>query len=227
MSELPTGDAEGEALPTYVYWDYCCPFCYVGERRLARLRSERSLDVHWRPFEIHPGLPEEGIPVKELGYAPDRWTRMVRLVEEQAEELGLPLEIPSFVPRTRGPLQAAAFAQDVGGEAFGELHRALFRAYFADGRNIGRRPVLLEVAEEAGVDREGLENALEDERYADELRQVREETERYEITGTPTFLFGPYKVVGAAPMEVMREAATRAAGGEEGAPDPQEETGPC
>lgn len=206
-----------EPVHVYVYWDYSCPFSYVATRRLGRLAEERELELHWRPFEVHPGLPEEGIPAKELGYAPDRWARTLESVEEMAREEGMEIEVPSFVPRTSDPLQAALFARDLGEEPFRRLHGALFRALFAEGRNVGRRGTVLEVAEEAGVDREGLERALEDERYADELRQVRAETERYDIDGTPTALFGRFKVVGAAPVDVMGEAADRAAEDESGA----------
>ncbi len=202
---------EDDTVRAYVYWDYSCPFSYVACHRLRRLRDERPLEMNWRPFEVHPGLPEEGIPARELGYAPDQWSRLLDAVSEMAEEEGLELEVPDFVPRTSVALQAALFAADFGADAFDRLHRAMFRAFFVDGRNIGRRETVLDVAESVEVDPEGLERALEDERYADELRRVHAESDRYDIDGTPTVLFGRHKVVGAAPMEVLREAAGRAA----------------
>lgn len=199
-------------VPVFVYWDYSCPFCYVGARRLERLARERELRVAWRPLEIHTGVPAEGLPVKEAGFAPDRWAEIVESLDRMAREEGMELEVPSFIARTDEALQAALFAQDLGDEPFQRLHRALFRAYFVDEVNIGRRDRLLEVADEAGVDPEALAEALEDERYEDELRRAREEAARYEVTGTPTFLFDRHKVVGAAPVDVLREAADRAAG---------------
>lgn len=202
---------EREPVRGYVYWDYSCPFSYVASHRLRRLAGERPLELHWRPFEVHPGLPEEGIPARELGYAPDQWSRLLDSVSGMAEEEGLELSVPDFVPRTSAALEAALFAADVGADAFDRLHPALFRAFFVEGRNIGRRETVIDVAESAGVDPEGLERALEDERYTDELRRVHAETDRYDIDGTPTVLFGRHKVVGAAPMRVLREAADRAA----------------
>lgn len=201
-----------EPVRVYAYWDYSCPFSRVAAHRIRRLGDERPLSVSWRPYEVHPGLPEGGIPAKELGYGPDDWSRLLEAVDEMARDEGLELDVPSFVPRTSEPLQAALFARDVGRQAFARLHRALFRAFFAEGVNIGRREAVLEVAERAEVDREGLSRALEDERYLDELRRVRAEADRYDIDGTPSFLFGRYKVVGAAPMDVLREAAERASG---------------
>lgn len=199
------------SVPVFVYWDYSCPFCYVGTHRLERLADERELQVAWRPLELHTGIPAEGLPVKEAGFAPDRWAEIVESLDRLAREEGIELEVPSFVARTGEALQAALFAQDLGDEAFRRLHRALFRAYFQEGVNIGRRDRLLEIADGAGVDPEALSEALDDERYDDELRRAREEAVQYDVSGTPTFLFGRHKVVGAAPMDVLREAADRAA----------------
>lgn len=204
-------------VPVFVYWDYSCPFSYVGAHRLERLSRERPLRVAWRPLEIHTGVPAEGLPVKEAGFAPDRWAEIVEGLERLAEEEGIDLEVPSFIARTDEALQAALFAQDLGDEAFRRLHRSLFRAYFVDGVNIGRRDRVLTIAGDVDVDPEGLSEALEDERYADELRRAREEAARYEVSGTPTFLFGRHKVVGAAPVDVLREAAERAGTDQAGA----------
>lgn len=194
----------------YAYWDYGCPFSYLVEHRLERIRPEEELEVVWRPMEIRPGIPGEGLPVKEAGFPPDRWAEITRHLLELARETGQDLDPPSFLVNSRDALQAAVFAQDVGKESFRSLHRSIFRAYFVEGRNIGDRNTLLDVAEGAGADREALGAALEDGRYEDELQAVRREAERYEITGTPTLLFHRHKVVGCAPTSVLRDAAARA-----------------
>lgn len=203
----------------FFYGDYVCPFSYVADARLRRLRdSEPDLGIHWRPLSIHPAVPSDGLPVEQLGYDPGEWKRVAREIREQAGEVGIPVQVPDFVANSHEALQAAEFAKDVGREAFRAAHRALFRAYMVEGRNLGRRDVLLSVCEDAGLDREALEGALDDDRYADELRRVEREAERYDIEGTPTLLFGRHKLVGAAPLDVMRDAAERARGEGEGAP---------
>lgn len=215
--------AAGTDVRVFLYGDYVCPFSYVADARLRQLQSiGGGFDLRWRPLAIHPAVPSDGLPVEELGYAPDEWARIRREVREQAEETGVDLELPDFVANSHEALQAAEFAKDVGRESFRRAHRALFRAYFVEGRNLGRRDVLLEVCEGAGLDRQGLENALDDDRYADELRRAEEEASRYDIEGTPTILFGRHKVVGAAPADVMEDALGRARR-ETGAPEEAEE----
>lgn len=223
-TEEPSGSGTtGAGVQVFLYGDYVCPFSYVADARLRRLRSDvGGFELRWRPLSIHPAVPSDGLPVEELGYAPDEWARIRREVREQAEEADVELDLPDFVANSHEALQAAEFAKDVGREAFNRTHRALFRAYFVNGRNLGRRDALLEVCEQAGLDRRGLENALEDDRYAEELRRAEEEASRYDIEGTPSILFGRHKVVGAAPADVMKEALDRARR-ESGTPPEQEE----
>lgn len=205
------GRDAGGRVQVYFYGDYVCPFSYVEDARVREVvRGEEGVDLHWRPLPIHPAVPSDGLPADELGYAPDEWSRIRREVREQAEAAGVPLEMPDFVANSRGALQAAEFAKDVAPDAFRRVHRALFQAFFVDGRNLGETAVLLDVCEEAGLDRRALETALEDDRYAEELAIAEREASRYGIEGTPTVLFGRHKVVGAAPSDVLRDALDRA-----------------
>lgn len=190
--------------------------------RLDRLRTERPVEVAWRPLltrpEPRPGEPggpggagEAPAAEERRGGSPGEPEALPAELRDAARELGLPLRPPARRPDPRPGLEAAEFARDLGAAAFRLAQEALFRACFERGLDIGDREVLLTVAEEAGLDREGLEAALEDGRYRSELEAVLEEAERYGIPGTPTLLFGRFKLVGAAPLEEMRRAADRAA----------------
>ena len=207
-----SGEYGGENGPVdvFLYGDYVCPFSYVVDARVRRLGVELDLRVHWRPLSIYAAVPADGLPLEGTDRPPEAWARVEGEVSDMAREEGLDFSLPDFVANSHEALQAGEFARDLGPGTFRRAHRALFRAYFVEGRNLGRREVLLEVAEEAGLDREALEGALEDRRYAEELERASREASRYDIEGTPTILFGRHKVVGAAPEDVMREAAERA-----------------
>src|SRR5262249_54214781 len=48
--------------PTVLHWyDFLCPFCYVGQHRTAIL-VRQGLRVVELPFQAHPDIPEGGIP---------------------------------------------------------------------------------------------------------------------------------------------------------------------
>lgn len=205
-------------VPVWFYGDYGCPFSYLVDRRLELLARERPIRIRWRPLALYPAARHERAAGVGVARDPARDRRSGESGEDTlrvelrlaAAELGLPLRLPAPDVDTREALQAAEFARDLGVAPFRRLHRALFRALLAEGRDLGARGGLLEVAEEAGVDREALERALEDRRYEPALEEAREEAERYGIQGTPAILFGRFLVLGAAPMAELERAAERA-----------------
>lgn len=183
-------------VPVFVYFDYVCPYSYLALHLLDDLQTERPLRIEWRPLETRPA-DEGGVDWAEL--------------TDKAASLGAPLYRPASTPSTGLAHQATQFARDLGDEAHRRLHRAIFRAHFVRGIDIGRRENLIQLANEEGIDRQAFEQALEDGRYSEELAEAEREATRYDISETPTMLFGRFKVIGAATPEVIREAAGRAA----------------
>jgi protein-disulfide isomerase-like protein with CxxC motif len=85
--------------------------------------------------------------------------------------------------------EAAWCASLQGDEVFATFDLRVRRAFFAEGRNIGRRDVLREIADETGLDgaRFARDFASGQARPAviDEARIGRE---RYQVRGTPTLM---------------------------------------
>jgi len=201
----------------FVYFDYSCPYSYLAVTLLETAACTTPLRVVWRPLETRSETGTEGLAIApvdtrsgaegevENSADPD-WSEL----GERAAELGVPLYRPEKWPATRTALQASEFARDLSEEAHRRLHRAIFRAHFVRGMDIGRVDHLLQLATEEGIDTEALAAALEDGRYLEELSRTESEAERYGIHQTPVFLFERFKVVGAAPTEVLLEAARRA-----------------
>ena len=74
-------------LKVTVFSDYICPFCYIGDARLNRLRTRFELKVNWCFLEIHPETPPEGRPVRELGYDPQFGARPVkRVIQREVQD---------------------------------------------------------------------------------------------------------------------------------------------
>lgn len=97
----------------------------------------------------------------------------------------------------------AEFAKELG--RHGKYHEAIFRAYFTECRDIGRRDVILHVARNVGLDTEQLSEALQGNVYFPRLAATTREARAKGITGAPTFLVsGQTRVVGAVPVEELR-----------------------
>lgn len=203
-----------QTLAVTIYSDYTCPWCYLGLARFEKLEAALGEGVEllteWKPFEIHPEVPAEGMPVSALGYPPEQWEAMQANLRRAAEAEGLQLANRPKVSNTHRALVASAYVQAAEPERFDAFHHALFRAYFTEGRDLGDPAVVRDVAAASGVDVERMETALEQGTYESALSETGAEARRYGITGTPTFVFdGRYAAVGAQPAEELRRVVER------------------
>ncbi len=215
-------DGEGPARIT-VWSDYVCPFCYLETPVVRRLRDEMAgrVEIEWRAFELRP----EPVPTldPESEYLDDVWGRAVT---PMAEERGVEVRRPPVQPRSREALETAAFAREEG--AFDRVHRGLFEAFFREGRDLGDRDVLADVAESAGLDGDELRDALREDRYTEQVLRDQVEARELGVSGVPALFVAPpgvpleeaRAVEGAQPYATVRRAVLEALG-----EDPGEETG--
>jgi len=191
-----------------VFTDYICPFCYVGDVRLDRLRSDYDLKINWCFVEIHPETPLEGMKVEELGYSNPRWQQMMTNLENLAREEDINFRPHDFTANSHKSLLLAEAAKDEGGEIFYQLHRRLFEAFFTDGENIGDEAVLRKLAAEAGVTDAILRCAWEDSRYEERLKKNMRVARELDVRATPTIFFGEnQRLDGALPVAAFQKAA--------------------
>ena len=194
-------------LSIVAYSDYVCPWCYIGLERIERLQAEFGIAVEWRPFELHPETPRGGARLDgRLGSEARAHAYAENLVGLAAES-GIAMRMPRVIANSHLALEASEFAREHGG--FDRYHRALFAAYFAEGRDVGDVDVLCEVAHEAGVDDQGLRQALVDERYRERIDAITEAAREDEVLSTPTFILSTgFRIVGAQEYRLF-ESVTR------------------
>lgn len=208
---FPGEDMPASSKPTLlasVFSDYICPFCYIGDLRLARLREHFDLKINWMLVEIHPETPPQGTPVSALGYSSERWQQMMTSLQQLADEEQVILRQPPVNANSRKALQLAEAAKQAGAEVFYRLHRRLFEAYFADGLNIGDEAVLRQLAAESGLNDSQIGHAWSDVRIAQQLQNNLVLAGRYHVRATPTVFFSEqHRIDGAMPYEQFLEAA--------------------
>lgn len=175
-----------------VFSDYVCPFCYLEEPDLARVREEYGdqVEVDWRAYELRPDPVPTLDPDGE--YLHRVWNASVY---PMARSLSMTLRLPPVQPRSRKALEAAEYAHEEG--RFDDMHTALFKAFFEDGRDLADAGVLLEVGESVGLDREGLGEALEEGRYTEKVLADEGLARKLGVSSVPTMLVG----LADAPLE--------------------------
>ena len=179
-----------------VFSDVICPWCYIGKCRLERARKllgdRYDLQITWRPFQLNPDMPPEGIERKAYRTAKfSSWKRSLELDAQVAavgEGLGITFRFDRII---RTPNRFAAHRliwYSKGQSRQDTLVEALFRAYFLDGRDIGDRRALAGIAAETGLERAEVECLLESDRGSDEVRRELERRRRLGINAVPHFL---------------------------------------
>lgn len=169
------------------------------------MQADYGVEVEWRAFELHPETPLEGM---RLPWADDpRYAVMAERLRQMAGEVGLPMNPPTLISNSRRALEAAEYAREQGKhQAF---HDAVFRAYFAEGQDIGDWHVLQELAEAVDLDGAAMREAVERGTYRAAVDAQIGEARRLGITGVPTYILGNLAVVGAQPYGVFQQAMAR------------------
>jgi predicted DsbA family dithiol-disulfide isomerase len=174
-------------------------------------QAEFPVDVEWRPFELHPETPRSGADLAGRIGSSERARAYTQNIISLAEESGIAIRMPRVVANSHLALEAAEFARAHGG--FDAMHRALFAAYFRDGRDIGDAEVLCEIGRSAGVDDQRLRQSLADRLYAVEIDRVTVAAREDEILSTPTFVFeGGFRLTGAQDYAVFESVTRRLLG---------------
>jgi predicted DsbA family dithiol-disulfide isomerase len=194
-------------LKVTVYSDYICPFCYLGHHRLQRLCDSYDLKINWCFLEIHPETAAEGEAIDTLDYPSQQWQQMLDNMQRIAAEESIPLCKLNFITNSRDALLLAEAAKQCGKKIFYELHEQLFSAYFVDGRNIGDRNILRDIAVSCGIDDQTIESAWRDEVYAKRLIDNYHSARQHNIQSVPSFVFGNRVLTGVVSETAFREAA--------------------
>ena len=161
----------------------------------------------WRAFPLHPDTPEEGLTLEQLfANRPVDINEIRRRLKNKAEELGLPLGERKNTYNSRLAQELGLWAESKGrGD---EFHMAAFKAYFVDGKNIAKIPVLLDLAESAGLPRDEAETVLSTRSFKDPVDEDWALSRAVGITAVPTFVIDQNKLVGAQPYEALEKFMT-------------------
>lgn len=125
-----------------------------------------------------------------------------------AADVGLTrLGRPDRIAYSLKALEASEYAKERG--AFWPFHRAVYRAYWEELRDIGQDEVLADVARAAGLEWEPLAEALSKGTYRSQVLQQFLEAMTLGFQGIPAFLMGSVRFTGAQSLDVFRAVATR------------------
>jgi predicted DsbA family dithiol-disulfide isomerase len=198
--------------------DAVCPWCFVGKRRLeaALAQSDESrVAVRWRPFQLDPSIPPEGLDRR--AYMRAKFNDDARLAEVHARlkalgaEVGIQFDFEAIsrAPNTLDAHRLIRWAAEAGAQD--AVVERLFSDYFERGRDIGDRDVLVEAAAACGMDADRVRALLAGDGDLAEVRAEIEHARNVGVSGVPFFIFASRLAVsGAQSADVLAQAMKEA-----------------
>ena len=195
--------------------DVSCPWCVIGlrslERALERIGDDASAEIRFQPFELNPRMPPEGQDIAEhiaqkYGSTPEQLARSQESIRARGAELGFIFDMDkrSRIYNTFDAHRLLHWAQIEGHQR--DLKRALFAAYFTEGRNPSDREVLIDVAAQAGLDPRRALEILDSDLYAEEVRAREEFYTSQGIQAVPSVIVNDkYLIQGGQPAEAFEQ----------------------
>ena len=210
MSAPVTAPPRSAPIRVEIWSDVACPWCYIGKRRFeagrAALREsdpDLEVDVEYRSFELSPDTPVDfagsevdflvrykGIPAAQVGEMLDR-------VSGIAASVGLAYDFDALQHTNTVKAHELLHHAKAHGRQL-DMKERLLRAYFVEGRAIGRANDLADLAADVGLDRSAALAALESGVYLEAVHADQQQAIEYGITGVPFFVVdGRYGISGA------------------------------
>lgn len=175
--------------------DTIWPWCFVGKKRFEvatlSFKDEVDFKVTWKPFFLNPNTPEAGIPLVDYlssRYGPEAGQRAVQKVgplHTAAAELGISFTTDRRVVNTMKSHCLLEFAKSAAKQ--NQVAQALFKIYFEQGKDINSDEVLLQVAEETGLDKQGLKECLVAPQMHNNIKEEVRHAQIKGIHGVPFF----------------------------------------
>jgi predicted DsbA family dithiol-disulfide isomerase len=208
------------AIKVDIWSDVQCPWCYVGKRKFeaGAAAFDGEVEVEYHSFELAPDTPVDfdGSPVEYLsqrkGIPVEQVTQMLYNVTGIAASVGLQYDYEHVhQTNTVKAHELLHYAKEQGRQL--DMKERLLKAYFVDGRHVGRIEDLADLAAEIGLDREEVVRVLTDETYHADVKADVAQAVAYGIQGVPFFVIdGTYGVSGAqdatAFTQVLEQART-------------------
>jgi predicted DsbA family dithiol-disulfide isomerase len=196
--------------------DVSCPWCVIGlnalQQAIDKLGSRISADIHFQPFELNPQMPPEGQDITEhivqkYGSSPEQLAQSRETIRARGAELGFIFDMKQRA-RIYNTFDAHRLLHWAGLEGRQlELKRALFKAYFTDGKNPSDHAVLVSAAAEAGLDAIRAAAVLATDEYADAVRTQEQFYQSHGIHAVPAVIVNDTHLIqGGQPVAAFEQA---------------------
>lgn len=176
-------------MPVVDFWlEFASTYSYPAAMRIGPLAEAAGVSVSWRPFSLGAIFKQQGWPADSpFNWQPAKGRHMWRDLERQCESMGLPFRKPEPFPQ---PSLLAARVALIGLEqGWGQdFARAVYRAEFGEGRQIGDAALIDALLQNLGVAPDPVLARAQSDEIKAKLRSETEAAQRAGVFGAPSFV---------------------------------------
>ncbi|NRB42211.1 MAG: DsbA family oxidoreductase [Pseudomonadales bacterium] len=182
--------------------DLVCSWCPIGYANLQQALNNLNIeaDMHFLPSELNPGMAEKGESIDEhlaqrYGWSEAKRKDYRRNLLAVAEEAGVTMD---FSKRTHyyNTNQAHKLMHwSEGHRKQQAMNELLIDAYFKRGLDISNTQILLDLAEQLGLDRSLAEKALASDEVSQALLHKQKRVQKLGLSSVPAFIFNENTLV--------------------------------
>lgn len=196
-----------------IWSDVACPFCYLGKRKfdhaLAQFEGKDQVEIEWKSFLLNPDLKTDPSVsmfdyLSEIkGFSVEQAQQMSASIAESGKSLGLNYQFEKIVLANTMKAHELLHESKVQGFQH-EMEERLFEAYFVEGKNMDDIHVLIELAEQVGMNTMALDVKILTGTHANAIQADLDLAQQFGVRGVPFFVFDrKYAVSGAQEVETF------------------------
>ncbi|MFJ8460374.1 DsbA family protein [Lysinibacillus xylanilyticus] len=204
-----------------IWSDYVCPFCYIGKKQLEQAIQDTGfagqVELVYKSYQLDPTTPEDTnmstyeYLANKYGMTLEKAKEMAQGVAARAKEVGLDYNFDKLMEEnTLKAHRLVKWAEQQGDVT--ALVEALLRNYFIEAKRIGQDDVLIDIAEQVGLNREEVTKVLSSDDFKTEVETDIQEGLHLGVQGVPFFVLNrKYGISGAQPQAVFEETLRKVA----------------
>jgi predicted DsbA family dithiol-disulfide isomerase len=193
--------------------DAVCPWCYIGKKRLDKALNKYKkykFDINWHAFQLNPSMPRNGMDRKQYLFSKfggeNRATDIYKQIELAGLSSGIEFNFGQITTMPNSFFAHILIEYSKEENLQSDITEKLFNAFFIEGKNIGNREVLLEIARKSNI-KNFSKNIFSERKDIIDNVQISDNTNRKKgISGVPFFIINNnYAVSGAQESEVFEK----------------------
>ena len=190
--------------------DIACPWCYIGKKRLEsainEADNEYDFEVNFKPFQLDPTIPKEGMDRKtyfanKFG-SEERVEEIYQSVELAGKSVGIDFKFRQ-IQKAINTLPLHILLKIAEKEGFQkELANLFFEAYMVNPQDLSNTTTIVNILKTFGWTEDKTLELINNEALAYEIKTEIAHYQQLGVTGVPFFVVNnKFGISGAQPSE--------------------------